>query len=133
MILHSFYVPGKASLTPSACSLCKDRLDPIDWATYEPYLWVKEAAYYQRCAVLVGSLSHLHPVHTGAAVKLPAAADTNAMNTTPAVPRFSYLPISQPQTGDKGKVCLNIDTRAGFLAPRGILGSGGPGSSCCLP
>jgi hypothetical protein len=33
-----------------------ERLDPIDWATYEPYLWGNAARCYQRSAVLLGSL-----------------------------------------------------------------------------
>ena len=41
------------------------RLDPIDWATYEPYLWANEAATYGRCAVLLGSLMQLERLHQG--------------------------------------------------------------------
>mmetsp|Transcript_16154 Transcript_16154/g.45001 ORF Transcript_16154/g.45001 Transcript_16154/m.45001 type:complete len:1129 (-) Transcript_16154:189-3575(-) len=84
-------------------SKLQDRLDPIDWATYEPYLWVNESNYYQRCASLVGSLGCLHPMHSNASAKLPSNAETNIMNVTPTVPRFSYLPISQPQAADKSK------------------------------
>ena len=39
------------------------RLDPIDWATYEPYLWANEAAQYGRCAVLLGSLMQTERLH----------------------------------------------------------------------
>jgi hypothetical protein len=37
----------------------QERLDPIDWATYEPYLWANEAAYCRRSAVLFGALTRL--------------------------------------------------------------------------
>jgi hypothetical protein len=43
------------------------RLDPIDWATYEPYLWSNTQKYYQRVAVLLGTLIQLHRVHPEAA------------------------------------------------------------------
>lgn len=82
----------------------QDRLDPIDWATYEPYLWANEACFYQRAGVLAGSLGCLQPLHAGASGKLPASAETNTMNVSPALPRFAYLPISQPQVGDRPKV-----------------------------
>lgn len=35
----------------------QERLDPIDWATYEPYLWANEAAVRPRTAVLFGCLT----------------------------------------------------------------------------
>eukprot|EP00873_Tetraselmis_striata_P033583 jgi/Tetstr1/453847/TSEL_004008.t1 len=84
-------------------SMLQDRLDPIDWATYEPYLWANEACFYQRAGVLAGSLGCLQPLHAGASGKLPASAETNTMNVSPALPRFAYLPISQPQVGDRPK------------------------------
>lgn len=37
----------------------QDRLDPIDWATYEPHLWANCAHYFQRTATLLGTLSQL--------------------------------------------------------------------------
>jgi len=37
----------------------QERLDPIDWATYEPYLWANEAAFCRRSAVLFGALTRL--------------------------------------------------------------------------
>jgi hypothetical protein len=37
----------------------QERLDPIDWATYEPHLWANEAAVRPRTAVLFGSLTRL--------------------------------------------------------------------------
>lgn len=41
----------------------QSRLDPIDWATYEPYLWANEQRFYGRCAVLFGSLMQLNRLH----------------------------------------------------------------------
>ena len=40
-------------------SCTQERLDPIDWATYEPYLWANEAAAQPRTAVLFGALARL--------------------------------------------------------------------------
>lgn len=39
------------------------QLDPIDWATYEPYLWSNEATYYQRASTLFGALLQTHRLH----------------------------------------------------------------------
>ena len=41
-----------------------NQLDPIDWATYEPYLWANEATYYQRAATLFGALLQTQRLHT---------------------------------------------------------------------
>lgn len=40
------------------------QLDPIDWATYEPYLWANGATYYQRAATLFGALLQTQRLHT---------------------------------------------------------------------
>lgn len=37
----------------------QSRLDPIDWATYEPYLATNVADFLQRAGVLLGSLLQL--------------------------------------------------------------------------
>lgn len=98
----------------------QDRLDPIDWATYEPHLWANVQHYYQRTAVLLGSLTQLQRAYpeggpasgagaaagagrpTAPAAGAPAAApggrarDLNPMNVLPVAPRFQYLPISIP-------------------------------------
>lgn len=37
----------------------QQRLDPIDWATYEPYLAANVATYLQRAETLLGSLLQL--------------------------------------------------------------------------
>ena len=41
-----------------------NQLDPIDWATYEPYLWANEATYYQRAATLFGALLQTRRLHS---------------------------------------------------------------------
>uniref|UniRef100_A0A7S3QNJ0 Conserved oligomeric Golgi complex subunit 1 n=1 Tax=Dunaliella tertiolecta TaxID=3047 RepID=A0A7S3QNJ0_DUNTE len=94
----------------------QDRLDPIDWATYEPHLWTNVQQFYQRTATLLGSLTQLQRAYPegpsasgrsgtaagGAALSSTAAApsgrarDLNPMNVLPVAPRFHYLPISIP-------------------------------------
>ena len=39
------------------------QLDPIDWATYEPYLWGNVATYYQRASTLFGALLQTRRLH----------------------------------------------------------------------
>ncbi len=67
--------------------------DPIDWATYEPYLWGNERRSYRRCAVLLGGFVQLSNLYQDASIKT-----TNASSTSPATPvaRFTYLPVSLP-------------------------------------
>ncbi|KAL2634243.1 hypothetical protein R1flu_005722 [Riccia fluitans] len=77
-------------------SLLSARLDPIDWATYEPHLWDNARRYYQRCSVLFGSLIQLNRLYTDTVLKLSSHSDTNTLNMTGTVPRFTYLPISAP-------------------------------------
>ncbi|KAG8055206.1 hypothetical protein GUJ93_ZPchr0001g29283 [Zizania palustris] len=73
------------------------RLDPIDWATYEPYLWENEKQSYKRYIVLFGFLVQLNHMYTGTVQKLPTKSntDSNIMRCS-QVPRFKYLPISAP-------------------------------------
>lgn len=78
--------------------LPQDLLDPIDWATYEPHLWSNAQRFYSRTAVLLGVLGQLSKPYGDAsrAAAGAAAADINALNVLPVVPRFHYLPISTP-------------------------------------
>lgn len=39
--------------------MLQNLLDPIDWATYEPFLWSNAQAFYQRTATLFGALAQL--------------------------------------------------------------------------
>ncbi|KAL5221468.1 hypothetical protein ABZP36_026181 [Zizania latifolia] len=73
------------------------RLDPIDWATYEPYLWENEKQSYKRYVVIFGLLVQLNHMYTGTVQKLPTKSntDSNIMRCSKA-PRFKYLPISAP-------------------------------------
>lgn len=43
--------------------MLSSQLDPIDWATYEPYLWSNEATFYQRSGTLFGILLQTHRLH----------------------------------------------------------------------
>ena len=74
------------------------RIDPIDWATYEPYLWQNEEKCYRRSCVLLGSLTQTRRLHTGPPQKLPYNSDTNILDMSSTAPRFMYLPISAPAT-----------------------------------
>ncbi|XP_009397026.2 conserved oligomeric Golgi complex subunit 1 [Musa acuminata AAA Group] len=79
------------------------RLDPIDWATYEPYLWENEKQSYKRFAVLFGFLVQLNRMYTDTIQKLPTKSNTgsNIMRCS-TVPRFKYLPISAPALSSRG-------------------------------
>ncbi|KAL0023565.1 hypothetical protein WJX77_002562 [Trebouxia sp. C0004] len=72
------------------------QLDPIDWATYEPYLWANEATYYQRAATLFGALLQTRRLHSQVTPKPATSFDANILSVAPTAPRFSYLPISTP-------------------------------------
>ncbi|XP_062207048.1 conserved oligomeric Golgi complex subunit 1-like [Phragmites australis] len=73
------------------------RLDPIDWATYEPYLWENEKQSYKRYVVLFGFLVQLNHMYTGTVQKLPTKSNTDSnIMICSQVPRFKYLPISAP-------------------------------------
>ncbi|XP_078429043.1 vps51/Vps67 family (components of vesicular transport) protein [Wolffia australiana] len=78
-------------------------LDPIDWATYEPFLWENEKQSYKRYAVLFGFFVQLNRMHADVVQKLPTRSNTesNILRGYP-VPRFKYLPISGPLQTSKG-------------------------------
>ncbi|KAL2941385.1 Conserved oligomeric Golgi complex subunit 1 [Bienertia sinuspersici] len=71
------------------------RLDPIDWQTYEPYLWENEKQSYLRHAVLFGFFVQLNRLYVDTVQKLPTNSESNIMRCS-TVPRFKYLPISAP-------------------------------------
>ncbi|KAL2250810.1 conserved oligomeric Golgi complex subunit 1 [Sesamum indicum] len=71
------------------------RLDPIDWLTYEPYLWENERQAFLRHAVLFGFFVQLNRIHMDTVQKLPTNSESNIMRCS-TVPRFKYLPISAP-------------------------------------
>eukprot|EP00252_Welwitschia_mirabilis_P004582 TRINITY_DN1489_c0_g1_i2.p1 TRINITY_DN1489_c0_g1~~TRINITY_DN1489_c0_g1_i2.p1 ORF type:complete len:790 (+),score=162.11 TRINITY_DN1489_c0_g1_i2:156-2372(+) len=74
-------------------SLCM-KLDPIDWATYEPYLWENEKQGYQRTSVLFGFLVELNRMYVDN--KVSTKTDSNTLKTHGSTPRFTLLPISTP-------------------------------------
>ena len=84
-------------------------LDPIDWATYEPYLWENERRAYRRCSVLLGGFVQLADLYQDTSIK-PVSAGTTAAPVK-AVPRFTYLPVSLPTlrglNSDKGKAKID--------------------------
>ncbi|CAL0321250.1 unnamed protein product [Lupinus luteus] len=77
------------------------RLDPIDWLTYEPYLWENERQSYLRHAVLFGFFVQLNRMYTDTIQKLPTNSESNILRCS-TVPRFKYLPISAPALSSRG-------------------------------
>lgn len=71
------------------------KLDPIDWLTYKPYLMENEKQSYLRHAVLFGFFVQLRRLYTDTMQKLPTNSESNIMRCS-TVPRFKYLPISAP-------------------------------------
>ncbi|KAH0436608.1 hypothetical protein IEQ34_026390 [Dendrobium chrysotoxum] len=79
------------------------RLDPIDWATYEPYLWENETQSYKRCSVLFGFFIQLNRLYIDTVQKLPTKSNTESnILRCSTVPRFKYLPISAPALSSRG-------------------------------
>ncbi|KAK7268437.1 hypothetical protein RIF29_21135 [Crotalaria pallida] len=77
------------------------RLDPIDWLTFEPYLWENEKQSYLRHAVLFGFFVQLNRMYTDTVQKLPTNSESNILRCS-TVPRFKYLPISAPALSSRG-------------------------------
>ncbi|KAH1036851.1 hypothetical protein AAZX31_20G175400 [Glycine max] len=77
------------------------KLDPIDWLTYEPYLWENERQSYLRHAVLFGFFVQLNRMYTDTVQKLPTNSESNILRCS-TVPRFKYLPISAPALSSRG-------------------------------
>ena len=61
---HSLAVQERQRAFQSLEASLSSQLDPIDWATYEPYLWANEATYYQRAATLFGALLQTQRLHS---------------------------------------------------------------------
>ncbi|XP_020578354.1 conserved oligomeric Golgi complex subunit 1 [Phalaenopsis equestris] len=79
------------------------RLDPIDWATYEPYLWENEKQSYKRSSVLFGFFIQLDRLYIDTVQKLPTKSNTESnILRCSTVPRFKYLPISAPALSSRG-------------------------------
>ena len=76
----------------------QERLDPIDWATYEAYLWKNEATCYQRCSVLFGALFQLNWLHG------------QVLGSSSPLSRFFgdslHAPLARPASGTFMKVAV---------------------------
>ncbi|KAI7997727.1 Conserved oligomeric Golgi complex subunit 1 [Camellia lanceoleosa] len=93
------------------------RLDPIDWLTYEPYLWENERQSYLRHAVLYGFFVQLNRMYTDTVQKLPTNSESNIMRCS-TVPRFKYLPISAPALSSRGTTTASISTSRDDVSSR---------------
>ncbi|XP_042453294.1 conserved oligomeric Golgi complex subunit 1-like [Zingiber officinale] len=115
-----------AAITKLINSFTK-RLDPIDWAMYEPYLWENEKQSYKRYSVLFGFLVQLNRMYTETVQKLPTKSNTgsNIMRCS-TVPRFKYLPISAPalSTRNLHKSAMQTSDDASMRSPWKAYGSG---------
>ncbi|KAJ6840008.1 conserved oligomeric Golgi complex subunit 1 [Iris pallida] len=97
------HVPAGAEPVMVLIQCLSQRIDPIDWATYEPYLWENEKQSYKRHAVLFGFFVQLNRMHTETVQKLPTRANTDSnILRCSTVPRFKYLPISAPVLSSRG-------------------------------
>ncbi|KAJ6891830.1 oligomeric Golgi complex subunit 1-like [Populus alba x Populus x berolinensis] len=92
-------------------------LDPIDWLTYEPYLWENERQSYLRHAVLFGFFVQLNRMYTDTMQKLPSNPESNIMRCS-TVPRFKYLPISAPALSSRGTKKTSIQGTADDISSR---------------
>ncbi|KAM7280401.1 hypothetical protein ACFE04_007535 [Oxalis oulophora] len=107
-------------------SSLSQRLDPIDWLTYQPYLWENARQSYLRHAVLFGFFVQINRMHTDTVQKLPTNSESNIMRCS-TVPRFKYLPISAPALSSRGTSRLSIPTSTGDISSRGSWNAYGNG------
>ncbi|CAO2832628.1 unnamed protein product [Amaranthus hypochondriacus] len=113
------------STTKSATRDCIDdlisrfsqRLDPIDWQTFEPYLWENERQSYLRHAVLFGFFVQLNRLYTDTVQKLPTNSESNIMRCS-TVPRFKYLPISAPALSSRAATKTPLRTSSDDVSSR---------------
>mmetsp|Transcript_5197 Transcript_5197/g.19028 ORF Transcript_5197/g.19028 Transcript_5197/m.19028 type:complete len:1064 (+) Transcript_5197:324-3515(+) len=121
---HKVHAPARPRTAGPAASLLSDltaRLDPIDWATYEQYLWENEKRYYHRCGVLYGTFMQLNRFPTPTKLQKPGLnAETNILNVSTAVPRFTYLPVSLPtlKSGSKDPAGFGVSRNGDFSHQR---------------
>ncbi|KAL0025084.1 hypothetical protein WJX79_007064 [Trebouxia sp. C0005] len=101
-----------------------NQLDPIDWATYEPYLWANEATYYQRAATLFGALLQTRRLHSQVTPKPATSFDANILSVAPTAPRFSYLPISTPSLTSSALRNHPASTASPMAAGMGLVPTG---------
>ncbi|OAY81786.1 Conserved oligomeric Golgi complex subunit 1, partial [Ananas comosus] len=115
-------------------SRLSQRLDPIDWATYELYLWENEKQSYKRYAVLFGFFVQLNRLYTETVQKLPTKSntDSNIMRCS-QVPRFKYLPISAPALSSRGTHKSSVQTSLDDPSSRSPLKSYSRGEQSTKP
>lgn len=100
------------------------RLDPIDWATYEPHLADNAAAFCRGAGVLLGTLLQLSRLHSPAdKVQSAHSGIGNGaafLSVAPKAERFAYLPVSVSaavqaslQRGPSPSSLLNTSGRGG--------------------
>ncbi|GJT30455.1 conserved oligomeric Golgi complex subunit 1 [Tanacetum coccineum] len=93
------------------------KLDPIDWLTYKPYLMENEKQSYLRHAVLFGFFVQLRRLYTDTMQKLPTNSESNIMRCS-TVPRFKYLPISAPVSSSKATIKSPLSTSIDDVSSR---------------
>ncbi|CAA2991649.1 conserved oligomeric Golgi complex subunit 1 [Olea europaea subsp. europaea] len=98
------------------------RLDPIDWLTYEPYLWESERQSYLRHAVVFGFFVQLNRMYMDTVQKLPTNSESNILQCS-RVPRFKYLPISAPTLSSRGAARASASTSMNDISLRKSWGS----------
>ncbi|XP_059647293.1 conserved oligomeric Golgi complex subunit 1 [Cornus florida] len=98
-------------------SRLSQRLDPIDWLTYEPYLWENERQSYLRHAVLFGFFVQLNRMYMDSMQRMPSNSESNVMRCS-TVPRFKYLPISAPALSSRGTTKTSISTSLDDVSSR---------------
>ncbi|KAL9233540.1 hypothetical protein vseg_008523 [Gypsophila vaccaria] len=96
------------------------KLDPIDWQTFQPYLWENERQSYLRHAVLFGFFVQLNRLYTDTVQKLPTNAESNIMRCS-KVPRFKYLPISAPALSSRATTKAPMRTSSDDVSSRSSL------------
>ncbi|KAL5843078.1 hypothetical protein ACOSQ3_013681 [Xanthoceras sorbifolium] len=94
------------------------RLDPIDWLTYEPYLRENERQAYLRHAVLFGFFVQLNRMYTDTVQKLPTNSESNILRCS-TIPRFKYLPISAPALSSRATTKTSIPAALDDISSRG--------------
>ena len=73
----------------------QERLDPIDWATYEPYVWANEAVLRPRTSVLYGLLTRLGQQGMAPVARGAPPGEANVMAVAKQVSlRPRYCPVA---------------------------------------
>jgi len=85
---------GEAMAAGAMSTHLPDQLDPIDWATYEPYLRKNVVKAVAGCSLLFGIEGHDWKQEKGKSF----VSQSNILPTSENVPRFNLLPISSPSS-----------------------------------